>query len=75
MFYIFSLPGKLPLDSDIGIKNVREIYANGSKLSLVVSYSEIFCGRRSLTGNFSFSCKVLMVLRARNKNLSAYKGY
>lgn len=31
-------PRDAPLAGYIGIKNVREIYANGSKLSLVVSY-------------------------------------
>lgn len=35
--FIF-FPAEAPLRGYIGIKNVREIYANGSKLSLVVPY-------------------------------------
>lgn len=35
----FLSPVDAPLVGYIGIKNVREIYANGSKLSLVVSYA------------------------------------
>lgn len=61
-----------PLAGYIGIKNVREIYANGSKLSLDVSYA-VFCGR-SLTGNFSFFYKVPDVSRP-GLNLTAYKEY
>lgn len=38
----FLSPSEAPLFGRIGIKNVREIYANGSKLSLDVSYAGVF---------------------------------
>lgn len=38
-FWLHFFPVDAPLAGYIGIKNVREIYANGSKLSLVVSYA------------------------------------
>lgn len=62
-----------PLAGYIGIKNVREIYANGSKLSLVVSYAVLL--RSPLPDRqFLFWCKVPEVFGAHG-NLTAYKEY